>query len=93
MRHPDVHQAHVGAQRAGQLDRSASVGRLGDDLDVGVAVEDQSESGAHHLLVIRDQHSDHRPPPDVPGGTVSTGPVPTGKVACTNHPPDGAGPA
>ena len=32
--HPDVEQAHVGAQPPGQLDGPLPVGRLADDLDV-----------------------------------------------------------
>ena len=37
------------------------VGRLADDLDVGLGVEDHRQPGAHQLLVVGDQHPDrHR---------------------------------
>ena len=47
-----------GAALRGALDRLEAVGGLGDDLDVGLAVEDHAEARAHQRLVVDDQDAD-----------------------------------
>ncbi len=80
-RHPDVDQAHVGAEPARELDSGVAVGGLADDLDVGLGVEDHGQAGTHQILVVGHQHSHrHR------RTSVSSS-------ASTAHPPSGAGPA
>ena len=59
VRHPDVQQCHVdgsGAERAQQL---LAAGCLGDDLDVGLGVQQRPESGAHELVVVGERDADH----------------------------------
>ena len=62
--HPDVHQHHVGAAPAYDVDRSAPVGRLADHGDVGLGLEDHAEAGAQQPLVVR-QHDGDRGGRDV----------------------------
>ena len=46
-----------GLQPAGELDRLRAVGRLADDVEVVLGVEDHLEAGAHERLVVGDQHA------------------------------------
>ena len=72
VRHPDVEQAHIGPELAGEGHRLASVGGLADHLDVGLGVEDHREPGADQLLVVGDEHPDgHAAVPSL-GRTAST---------------------
>ena len=57
--HPDVHQDDVRSQRANLVDRVAAVGRLADDLDLRLGVEDHPEAGADERLVVDEQNADH----------------------------------
>ena len=52
-----------GRSARAMLDRLAAVGRLADDLDVGLGVEDHPEAVAHQGLVVGDQDADHRRDP------------------------------
>src|SRR5919106_848526 len=79
--HLYVHQAHIGAQLAGQPYGVLPVARLADDLDAVQGAEDQPEPGAHQVLVVGDQHSDRHPATS------------RGKVASTAQPRSSAGPA
>ena len=80
--HPDVEQAHVGPQLAGQRHGLTAVGRLADHLDVGLGVEDHAQPGPDDLLVVGDEHADgHR------GGPLR------GSTAPTVQPRSGPGPA
>ena len=78
-RHPDVEQADVGSQPAGERHGGAPVGGLADDLDAGLGVEDHRQAGPDHFLIVGDQHPDHRPA--------------LGRVALTVQPSPGPGPA
>ena len=73
-RHPDVHQRHVGPQPGDHLDGLLAVGRLADDLEVGLGGEQRAEPGAHHALVV----DDHQP-----GGHVASR---SGRLAASTHP-------
>src|ERR671919_1010542 len=79
--HADVHQDDVGSQLAHAVDRLPAVGSLADDLEPGLRVEEQSEAGAHELLVVDDQHADAHASP------------PTGSRAATRKPPPARRPA
>ncbi len=79
--HPDVEQADIRSQLVRQPDRLVAVGGLPDDLDVGLRVEDQAQTGADDRLVVGDEHSDHRAPPT------------SGSDAVTVQPPPASGPA
>jgi hypothetical protein len=57
-RHAHVHQRHVRAQAACQLDRLGAVARLAEDVEPR-QLEDQPEAGADELLVVRDEDPDH----------------------------------
>src|SRR4051794_18942911 len=78
--HADVHQHDVWAQGAGLVDRLAPVGRLADDLDLGLRVEDHAEAGADERLVVDEEDADHPP-------------ASTGSIARSEKPPSGRGPA
>ena len=58
VRHPDVHQHHVGMQLGHEPDRLEAVVGLTHDLQVVLEVEDRSEAGPQQLLVVGDQDSD-----------------------------------
>ena len=45
--HANVHQDTVGCEARGLVDRLEPVARLGDDLDVALAIEQHAEAGAH----------------------------------------------
>src|SRR5207248_4077104 len=61
-------------------------GGLGDDLDVGLGVEQDGEAGAHHPLVVGDHHPDrHRAP--------SASPPSSGSAAVTRNSPFPVAPA
>src|SRR4029450_1164586 len=79
--HPDVDQAHVGAEPTRQLARGVAVGGLADDLDARLRVKDHGEAGTHQILVVGHQHA-HRHLRTFVGSSAST-----------VHPPSGAGPA
>ena len=52
--HADVHERHVGAPAGDDVDRGVAVGRLADDGDVGLGVEDDAKAGAQQALVVGD---------------------------------------
>ena len=56
--HADVHQHDVGAPAGDDVDRGVAVGRLADDGDVGLGVEDDAKAGAQQALVVGDDHGD-----------------------------------
>nr|BFE69108.1 hypothetical protein GCM10020092_024090 [Actinoplanes digitatis] len=77
--HPDVEEAHVGAQVPGQFDGAVPVGGLADDLDVRLRVEDHRESGADDLLIVGDHHPHGHVAPPARGSTaVTVQPRPSG---------------
>jgi hypothetical protein len=59
-RHPDVHEHQVGTQAARQGHRLVAVGRLADDLDIRLAGQQHPQAGAHHRLVVVDEHPDRQ---------------------------------
>ena len=72
----------VGSNAVGLLDRLEPVARLGHDLDAVLAAEEHAESGAHHRLVVGDQHPDRHAPFSL-----------IGRRASRTNPPSGAAPA
>jgi len=58
-RHRDVEQDHVDLALAHDVQRLASVGRLGDHLQVGLLGEELAQTGAHHGVVVDDGDADH----------------------------------
>ena len=81
-RHADVEQADIRAERSGHLHRLSAVGRLADDRDVGVGVEDHAQTGANDLLIVgHDDADDHADAPR------------SGRTAVTAQPPPARGPA
>ena len=61
LRHPDVHQDHVGLELGGQTHRLGAVLGLADDLEVRSRLDDQPEAAADERLVVGDQDPDaHR---------------------------------
>ena len=71
--HADVHQHDVGAPAGDDVDRGVAVGRLADDGDVGLGVEDDAKAGAQQALVVGDDDGDRaqRRRPRAPGGASS----------------------
>ena len=58
-RHPDIHQHDVGVRASSELDGRCPVGRLADDCQVGLGLQDHAESDPDHLLVVDQHHADH----------------------------------
>ncbi len=85
-RHADVHQDDVGREARGEPRRLLAVLGLADDLEVGLALEDDAEAAADERLVVREQDPDHAgapwsgmrarisKPPVAPGPLVSVPP-------------------
>ena len=46
--------------RAGELDGVGAVGGFGDDLHVGLVVDDHPKPAAYQRLIVGEQHADHR---------------------------------
>src|SRR4029077_3828876 len=85
-RHPHVHEDHGRRQFGGVGDGLVPVHRLRDDLDVGLGVQQDGETRAHHPLVI----SDH----DTDGHDASCAePESSGRAAVTRNSPFSVGPA
>ena len=62
--HADVHEHDVGCAPGGGLDRLCARAGLGHDLDVAGRFEYRPKAGAHHRLVVGDDHAQgHDPPP------------------------------
>ena len=75
--HADVHQDDGRLEAGGLLDRLEAVARLGDDLDVLLAGEQHPKSGAHHRLVVGDEHANrHGRPPPIGSRVLRTKPPP-----------------
>ena len=74
-RHPHVHQHDVGAGGGQPLHGLAAVARLAHDLEVVLAVDEHPEAGAHHLLVVDQEHPD-RLAPRLSGLTGGSSPTP-----------------
>ncbi len=60
--HADVHQHDRRVEARGLLDGFDAVAGFGDDVDVGLAGEQQAEAGADHRLVVGDEHADRHAP-------------------------------
>jgi hypothetical protein len=58
-RHPDVHQDDVGAKRETPVHRLGAVGRLPDDSERVVGLDDAAEAGPHQRLIVGDEDPDH----------------------------------
>ena len=58
VRHADVHQDHVRLHAVRGVHRLRAVGRLADDLDVLLGVEDHPESRPNERLVVDDEDAD-----------------------------------
>jgi hypothetical protein len=85
--HPDVEQAHVGAELTGQLHRFEPVDRLTDHLDTGLRTEDHRQPGADEFLVVRDQHPDRHLAVPVLGSTARTVQPRSGPGPASKEPP------
>ena len=84
--HRDVEDGQVGPLRAGHLDGLGAVARLGDDLEVRLAVEDQPHAAADEGVVVGEQDAGLAGP----GGGVGHGqalPFRTGTSRRTSVPP------
>ena len=57
--HLDVEQAHLGSRGAGGGDHLVAATDLGDDLEVGLEVEQRGERATHERLVVGEQQPDH----------------------------------
>ena len=66
-RHAQVHHDDVRPQSADGLDGRSPVGRLTDDLDVGLVGHDHPEARADQLLVVHQQDPDPVAHPAFPG--------------------------
>ena len=85
--HPDVDEADIGAQTAGEPHRLGAVGGLRDDLDAGLRVKDHGQAGPDDVLVVGDQHADRHTGPPCFGTTASTLQPPSGTEPARRVPP------
>jgi hypothetical protein len=81
--HANVHEHHIRVLFGGDGEGLLTVGGLADDLDVGLHVKKQPETGAHQLLIVGQYDTNHDP-------DRSTG---SGRRARTVNPPPSPGPA
>src|SRR5439155_12206283 len=58
-RHADVHQDDIGSSTENLIDRLRSVGRLADDVQLGIGFDDSSQPGPHERLVVREDYANH----------------------------------
>src|SRR5690606_6860462 len=86
-RHADVEQADIRPQRAGEGHRLLPVGRLPDDRDARIGVEDHAEAGAHDLLVVGDHDADAHADAARSGSTAVTAQPPPARGPATQVPP------
>src|SRR6202021_4187165 len=63
--HADVHQDDVRREVRRELDRLPSVGRLADDFQVVLGVDQRRERGAEQRLVVDDGDSGGHPGPSI----------------------------
>jgi hypothetical protein len=56
VRHPDVHQDHVGHGLLGLLDSLVAVARFPDDLDVLLLLEDHLEAPSEEGVIVHDEN-------------------------------------
>ncbi len=83
-RHAHVHQHHVGPVELDEADGVGAVGRLADDLDAVLRLEDHPETLAQQGLVVRQHDTD---------GHRAMGALQSRSVARTSQPPSALGPA
>ena len=77
VRHQQVHQDDVRLEAAGHRHALGAVGRLADDLDVGLEVEEDAQAHPDDGVVVDDEHADPG------GGSVTSAPggeAPDGSV-------------
>ena len=55
-RHRDVQHRQVDLQLARELDRLQPVAGLGDDLEIRLGIEHQTQASAHHHVIVGEQH-------------------------------------
>ena len=75
-----------GATVAHAGERLATVTRLADDLDAGVAREDEPEAAAHEPLVVGEDDPDHGPPVSIGSRARTTNP-PSRPARASSVPP------
>ena len=56
--HAQVEHHDVGVVPLVERDRLLAVARFGDDLHVGLLVDDRRQPVAHHRVIVREQHTD-----------------------------------
>src|SRR5262249_60379279 len=81
----DVHQGHPRLAPAGRLEHLVAPGHLGDDLEVGLELQEPADRSPEHRLVLRDQHPDH-------AGAGSSATPSAGTETWTRKPPSGLAP-
>ena len=55
LRHSHVHHDHIGRECSHEIERGAPVVRLGDHLEVGLALEDLADAHPEQGMVVNDQ--------------------------------------
>src|SRR5215472_2058055 len=81
----DVNQGHPRLAPAGRLEHLVAPGHLGDDLEVGLELQEPADRGPEHRLVLRDQDPDH-------AGAGSSATPSAGTETWTRKPPSGLAP-
>ena len=74
----------AGSKPGGLVDRLEPVARLGHHLDVLLACEQHPKAGAHHRLVVGDEHADRHGRSSPSGRRVLRTNPPSGRRACSH---------
>src|ERR1700683_780365 len=88
-RHPDVHDDDGRGEAGRELDRLPAVGRLADDLQVVLGVDQRGERGTEQRLVVHDQNPGRHPAPSIGTWAFTRKPRPVSGSA-TSQPPNAA---
>jgi hypothetical protein len=66
--HPDVHQHDLGPQLTDHAHGLQAVPGLADEVQVGLATENEAQPGPHHRVVVHDHQSCHDVKPPTAAG-------------------------
>src|SRR5262249_44131043 len=90
--HADIHDDNVGSLRMGLRERFSAGRGLADDFDVGAGVEQRSEAGPDHWLVLGEYYPDRCHWVSVPrsGSTAGTRQPPCWSGPTSRRPPNAA---
>ena len=84
LRHLDVHEHDIGLVLPGHDDGLLAVACLADDLQVVLGLQDHSEPGSHHRLVVGEHDADRHVPCPFNGKVAWTAKPPCRRARCAD---------